>query len=194
MTDSRSAGAAPSLEELQRKVQYALDHADSYGGMPAVHPDLLNAIAGYLRELAARRAPVADRDAAFVMAEMRRLAAQFADVSSERVTIMEGHALLERLANDLADALDLKNGVGPTVLTALARERDEWKAARFRDVALANRRIAALEEDARKWAWYRKRHGQMPGEETADEWAEEQALEEKQRAWLASRAGPEPRE
>lgn len=33
-----------------------------------------------------------------------------------------------RLANDLADALDLKNGVGPTVLTALASERDALKA------------------------------------------------------------------
>lgn len=30
----------------------------------------------------------------------------------------------EILGNDLADALDLKNGCGPTVLTALVRERD----------------------------------------------------------------------
>lgn len=44
----------------------------------------------------------------------------------ERIRTLE--AEVARLRNDLADALDLKNGVGPTVLTALAQERDAAQA------------------------------------------------------------------
>jgi chromosome segregation ATPase len=40
---------------------------------------------------------------------------------------MELREQLQAARNDLADALDLKNGVGPTVLTALATERDKLR-------------------------------------------------------------------
>lgn len=43
--------------------------------------------------------------------------------------VAELRAENERLKNDLLDALDLKNGNGPTVLTMLANERDALAAS-----------------------------------------------------------------
>ncbi len=65
------------------------------------------------------------------------------------------------LRNDLADALDLKNGVGPTVLTALATDRDRLHillAGRNAAVDALQQQIAQVTEEldrarqlAREW-------------------------------------------
>jgi hypothetical protein len=166
--DSRSAGAAPSLEEMiahmqREEEELSLDvGADIQEGgdaryiLPAL--EMRRAISDALRELAALRTPVADGEVTDLVLRLHRY----------------HHAMHEEKGHRMGSEL--------MVQAAALLEKQQ-------------QRIAALKADARKWAWYRKRHGQMPGEETADEWAEEQmALEEKQRAWLASRAGPEPRE
>ena len=73
--------------------------------------------------------------------------------------IKQLEAELQTLKNDLADALDLKNGVGPTVLTALATERDRLQAE---NIALLAELQAAREEAAQyKGQWEMTRNANI---------------------------------
>jgi len=51
-----------------------------------------------------------------------------AEIAKLKAEIEKLNAELEAARNDLYDALDLKAGHGPTVLTRLVRERDEIRA------------------------------------------------------------------
>jgi hypothetical protein len=86
---------------------------------------------------------------------------------------------LERLAREAEGALKRIAALQEAV------ERAESRARFHSDRA---DKAEALEADAKRWAWYRKRYGQMPGEtETADDWADRQmALEEQHRVALAN--------
>jgi hypothetical protein len=165
-----SAGAAPSLEDHIK----SLEQAQSFRQTTLYYPEV-KVILAYLRELAALRAPVADGDVADAVDKLHSVVEWMGLAGVSGIHHVEAAiALLERLA----------------------LERDERKACRFKDVALANRRIAALEAAIRdKWLKYSTDMEGANGDDfIKSEWAAGAFYQLMKEQGIGPHAGPEPRE
>jgi hypothetical protein len=178
MSASRSAGAAPSLDDQISEVEEEIDVIE--GAISRMvekqvpptestkHRDMLHAILASLRELAALRESVADGDVTDLVLRLHRYHHAMHEEKGHRAgseLMVQAAALLERLARE-NDALRWHAGEG-----ALAQCRDLLKI-NTEAVTTYRERIAALEAESEKLKY------------DAMRW----------RDYVSTRADPEPRE
>lgn len=93
-----------------------------------------------------------------IIERLRHHAQDERNTAFARSTMREAEGHIERLSNDLFDALDCKNGTGPTALSLVVDERDslraELAASREREARMrgALRNLLALDADHQRGA------------------------------------------